>query len=212
MSLTFIYQSFTHTLTYETFCKEAMLQRVAWSETNEEFKLRCENAWSKLSSFCTNGVFEFDFIQRSFNELCKLDIVHAVDDLVEDLCLTVEDRDYKCLPASCLGCQHNSLGQRAHMEPGGCLSESEHCAFADCPTCDPVHRNTLPGECKTAQCDDCGDLFQIEDMDSFDGVCLPCSMKTLSTNEKRCYCGSEDSLLSRKECEDCYYANQAGNR
>jgi hypothetical protein len=31
-------------------------------------------------------------------------------------------------------------------------------------------------------------------------------MKTLSTHEKRCYCGSEDSLLSRKECEECYYA------
>ena len=196
MSLTFIYQTFTHILTYETFCKEAMIQRVAWSETKEEFKLRCENAWSKLSSFCTNGVFEFDFIHRSFNELCKQDIVYAVDDLVEELCLTVEDRDYKCIPP--------------YMLPP--LSESEHCAFADCTTCDPVNRNTLPGECKTAQCDDCGDLFQIEDMDTFDGICLPCSMKTLSTHEKRCYCGSEDSLLSRKECEDCYYANQAGNR
>jgi hypothetical protein len=127
MSLTFIYQSFTHILTYETFCKEAMIQRVAWSETKEEFKLRCETAWSKLSSFCTNGVFEFDFIPRSFNELCKQDIVYAVDDLVEELCLTVEDRDYKCIPP--------------YMLPP--LSESEHCAFADCTTCDPVHRNTL---------------------------------------------------------------------
>jgi hypothetical protein len=205
MSITFTYQSFTHTLTYDTFCKKHMIQRVAWSETNEEFKLRCENAWSKLSKLC-NNIFEFEHIQLLYDQPCKEDIVYAVEELVEDLCHTVEDRDYQCLPASCLGCQHNSLGQRAHMEVGGCLSESYHCAFADCPTCDPVHRNTLPGECKTAQCDDCGDLFQIEDMDSFDGVCLPCSMKTLSTHEKRCYCGSEDSLLSRKECEDCYYA------
>jgi hypothetical protein len=211
MSLTFIYQSFTHTLTYETFCKQHMIQRVALSETKEEFKLRCENAWSKLSGFCTNGVFEFEHIQHLFDEVCKDDIVYAVEELVEDLCLTVEDRDYKCIP-TCIGCQHDSLGQRAHMEPGGCLSESEHCAFADCPTCDPVHHNTLPGECKTAQCDHCGDLFQIEDIDTFDGICLPCSMKTLTTHEKRCYCGSELNILPRKECEDCYYANQAGNR
>jgi len=189
MSITFTYQSFTHTLTYDTFCKKHMIQRVAWSETNEEFKLRCENAWSKLSKLC-NNTFEFEHIQLLHNQPCKEDIVYAVEELVEDLCHTVEDRDYQCLPPYL-------------MDP---LSESEHCAFEDCPTCDPVHRNTLPGECKTAQCDDCGDLFQIEDMDSFDGVCLPCSMKTLSTHEKRCYCGSEDSLLSRKECEDCYYA------
>jgi len=165
-----------------------MIQRVAWSETNEEFKLRCENAWSKLSKLC-NKTFEFEHIQLLYDQPCKEDIVYAVEELVEDLCHTVEDRDYQCLPPSCLGCQHNSLGQRAHMEPGGCLSESYHCAFADCPTCDPVHRNTLPGECKTA-------------------LCLPCSMKTLITNEKKCYCGSE-TLMTRKECEDCYYAKFA---
>ena len=54
------------------------------------------------------------------------------------------------------------------------ISDGYHCAFEECPTCDPAKRDTEPGTCKTCQCDECGNIFFLKGDDSFTGVCYDC--------------------------------------
>jgi len=71
------------------------------------------------------------------------------------------------------------------MVSGGSISDGYHCCFEECPTCDPVHRDTLPGECRTCQCDECGDLFQLKDNDSFNGICYTCMIQNPEKNSSQ---------------------------
>jgi hypothetical protein len=198
MSITLIYEtpckekSYLHTLTYETVCKDYMTQRVRLFETNEAFRLRCDDAWSRLLKYCTNGVFKFKQIDPDE------DFDYMVEEFVEDVCRTVEDRDYESLSPilpTCVGCQHNSLGQRDHMQHGGCLHDSNHCMTYDCPTCD-----------RQCQCDKCGDMFELADGESSTGLCLSCELDRIRLGEPiRCACGEAVMSDTVYECEDCYY-------
>lgn len=198
MSITLIYEtpckekSYLHTVTYETLCKDYMTQRVRLFETNEAFRLRCNDAWSRLLKYCTGGVFKFKHIDPDE------DFDYMVDEFLEDVCRTVEDRDYECLSPilpTCVGCQHNSLGQRDHMQSGGCLHDSNRCMEEDCPTCD-----------QTCQCDKCGDMVELAVGESFTGFCLSCELERIRLGEpKPCACGEAVMSDTVNECEDCYY-------
>jgi hypothetical protein len=197
MSITLIYEtpckekSYLYTLTYETLCKDYMTQRVRIFETNEAFRLRCEEAWSKLLKYCTDGVFKFKQIDPDE------DFDYMVEEFIEDVCRTVEDRDYESLSPilqTCVGCQHNSLGQRDHMQHGGCLHDSYHCILEDCASCD-----------RECQCDKCGDMFQLAEGETFEGLCLSCELERIRLGEpKRCACGQESMSDVWLQCSDCY--------
>jgi hypothetical protein len=121
-----------------------------------------------------------------------------VDEFLEDVCRTVEDHDYECLSPilpTCVGCQHNSLGQRDHMQSGGCLHDSNRCMEEDCPTCD-----------QTCQCEKCGDMVELAVGESFTGFCLSCELERIRLGEpKPCACGEAVMSDTVNECEDCYY-------
>ena len=199
MSVTLIYEtpckekSYLYTLTYETVCKDYMTQRVRIFETNEAFRLRCDEAWSKLLKYCTDGVFKFKQIDPDE------DFDYMVEEFVEDVCRSVEDRDYESLSPilqTCIGCKHNSLGQRDHMQHGGCLHDSYHCILEDCPSCD-----------RECQCDKCGDMFQLEEGETFAGLCLSCEMQRIQLGEpRRCACGQQSMSDLWLQCSDCYDA------
>lgn len=199
MSVTLIYEtpckekSYLYTLTYETLCKDYMTQRVRIFETNEAFRLRCDEAWSKLLKYCTDGVFKFKQIDPDE------DFDYMVEEFVEDVCRTVEDRDYESLSPilqTCVGCKHNSLGQRDHMQHGGCLHDSYQCILEDCTSCN-----------RECQCDKCGDMFQLEEGETFTGLCLSCELERIRLGEpRRCGCGQQSMSDLWLQCSDCYDA------
>jgi hypothetical protein len=52
------------------------------------------------------------------------------------------------------------------------ISDGHFCAFSECKYCDPENRDTEPGVCKTMQCEECGNLYDMEEFDK--GVCYKC--------------------------------------
>jgi hypothetical protein len=213
MSITLIYEtpckekSYLYTLTYETVCKDYMTQRVRIFETNEAFRLRCEEAWSKLLKYCTDGVFKFKQIDPDE------DFDYMVEEFIEDVCKTVEDRDYESLPPleQCVGCQHSSFGQRAHMERGGCLHDMDAClAHLERGGCLHDIDACIVEDCakcnRTYQCDKCGDMFELADGETFEGLCLSCEMQRVSLGQpKLCECGQASMSYPWSQCEECYY-------
>jgi hypothetical protein len=52
------------------------------------------------------------------------------------------------------------------------ISDGNFCSFSECKYCDPEKRDTEPGVCKTNQCDECGNLYDMKDFDK--GLCNKC--------------------------------------
>jgi hypothetical protein len=120
-----------------------------------------------------------------------------------------DDTMYLCTHRYC----HNPVENRGD-ECGKCtkpktwtqLSDGYHCSFDECTTCDPVHRDTLPGECKTCQCDHCGDIFQLIKDDRFEGMCYKCKQDVTLSTCSVCSCIFKDwSSLNRHKdlCIQC---------
>ena len=65
------------------------------------------------------------------------------------------------------------------------ISHGNFCGFSECKYCDPENRDTEPGVCKTNQCDECGNLYDMEDFDK--GLCEECDKYLSYGQMKRLY-------------------------
>jgi hypothetical protein len=65
------------------------------------------------------------------------------------------------------------------------ISDGHFCGFSECKYCDPENRDTEPGVCKTNQCDECGNLYDMEDFDK--GLCEECDNYLSYGQMKRYY-------------------------
>jgi hypothetical protein len=60
-----------------------------------------------------------------------------------------------------------------------------------------------PYSCRTCQCDECGDLYRLEEGDEPTGVCYDCK-----NPPKKCPCGEVSISDMFEQCIDCYYADR----